>query len=189
MELNDLRGPFRPDLKFEDFSKEFLLKLMNVWQFSWLWGHTAWYEWIIDRLNIDEANQAGLAVMTRVAETVNPRYAKLARVELSTVVDSLKIVALPLDNAIGGLFPVEYEIKNDNHVILTVKQCRNLLGWEKMEDQEEAKKRIDFWCGIAEKPILEGYLVNRKIRVTALRLPPRSSPDEIACQWEFKIDD
>lgn len=188
-ELNDLSGPFRPDLTFEDFSKEFLLKLMKVWQFVWLWGHTAWYEWIVDRLGIEEADKAGLAAMTRMAETVNPRYAGLAGVQLNTVVDSLKILALPLDNTVGGLFPVQYDIKNDNHVILTVKQCRNLLGWEKMADTVQARTRIDFWCRVAEKPILQRYLVNSRIRVTPLQLPPRSSPEEIACRWELKIED
>ncbi|MDD5094833.1 MAG: hypothetical protein PHV74_10710 [Dehalococcoidia bacterium] len=30
-ELEDLSGPFNPDLKHEDFSKEFLLRLMEGW--------------------------------------------------------------------------------------------------------------------------------------------------------------
>ena len=29
-ELNDLSGAFKPDLTFNDFSKEFLLRLMNA---------------------------------------------------------------------------------------------------------------------------------------------------------------
>jgi hypothetical protein len=35
-ELQDLSGPFNPNLKFEDFSKDFLLKLMTEWQWAWL---------------------------------------------------------------------------------------------------------------------------------------------------------
>ncbi len=32
-------------------------------------------------------------------------------------------------------------------------------------------------------------MINRKIRVTPLKLPPRNSPDEIACKWEAKMMD
>ena len=42
-ELNDLSGPFNPDLTFRDLSKEFLLKIMEVWQFAWIHMATAWW--------------------------------------------------------------------------------------------------------------------------------------------------
>jgi hypothetical protein len=35
-ELNEYSGPFKPDLTFDDFSKDFLLKLMTVWQYAWI---------------------------------------------------------------------------------------------------------------------------------------------------------
>ena len=35
--------------------------------------------------------------------------------------------------------------------------------------------------------ILEEYLVNPKIKVTPLRLPPRNEYDDIDCGWELKL--
>ena len=32
------------------------------------------------------------------------------------------------------------------------------------------------------------HFYNPKMKVTALKLPPRRSVDDICCQWEFKID-
>jgi len=29
---------------------------------------------------------------------------------------------------------------------------------------------------------------NPRVKVGALKLPPRGSPDEIACQWEFAME-
>jgi hypothetical protein len=29
---------------------------------------------------------------------------------------------------------------------------------------------------------------NPKMKVTALKLPPRKSKDDVACQWEFKLE-
>ncbi len=43
-EMNDYSGPYRPDLTFDCFSKEFLLKLMKTWQYAWLHMSGAWYE-------------------------------------------------------------------------------------------------------------------------------------------------
>lgn len=182
-ELNDYSGPFKPDLKFEDFSKEFLLKLMNVWQYAWLQMAGAWYNAIKKRWGSDAANECEQEAWVSMAERVNPRYAKIANIQLNTVLDSLKACQLPLDNNIGGLFPVEYEIINPNHVILTVTQCRTLLYLEKSEPE-----RIYPLCHINEPPIMEKYVINPKVKVIPLKLPPRKSPDEIACKWELKLE-
>ena len=182
-ELEDLSGPFNPDLKFEDFSKDFLLKLMQVWQYAWLHMAGAWYDAIKKRCGAEVANDCEQEAWVNMAERVNPRYAKVGNIQLNTVVDSLKACQLPLDNNIGGLFPVEYEIKNPNHVILTLRQCLTLTFLE-----QNAPERIYPLCHVNETPIMEKYLINPKIKVTALKLPPRESPDEIACQWEFKLE-
>jgi len=42
-ELNDLSGPFNPDFTFDMFSKEFLLKLFQGWQYAWLHMSESWY--------------------------------------------------------------------------------------------------------------------------------------------------
>ncbi len=33
-EMNDYSSPFKPNLKREDFSKDFLIKLMRGWQYA-----------------------------------------------------------------------------------------------------------------------------------------------------------
>ena len=183
-ELEDLSGPFNPNLKFEDFSKDFLLKLMRIWQYAWLHMAGAWYDAIKNRCGAEVANDCELEAWTRVGERVNPRYAKIGNIQLNTVLDSLKATQLPLDNPLGGIFPCEYEIKNPNHVILTVKQCVTLTTFER-----SAPERIHPVCHVLEGPVMEKYLINPRIKVTALKLPPRKNPDEIACQWEFKLEE
>jgi len=183
-ELDDLSGPFNPDLTFSDFSKDFLLKIMDVWQYAWLHMAGAWYDAIKQRWGDDAANSCELDAWVNMADRVNPRYAKIANIELNTVVDSVKATQLPLDNTLGGLFPCEYEIINPNHVILTIKDCRTLQYME-----TKAPERIHPVCHLLEKPTLEKYLVNPKIKVTPLELPPRKTPQDIACKWEFKMEE
>jgi hypothetical protein len=182
-EMNDYSGPFNPNLTFDDFSKEFLLKLMHVWQYGWLHMTEAWYNAVKQRYGVDVANECETQAWETIGERVNPRFAKVANIELNTVLDSLKCLQLPLDNTTGGLFPAEAKVINPNHVIWTIPRCRSLEFFEAKEPE-----RIRHVCHINEKKIIERYLVNRKIKVTPLKLPPRKSPDEIACQWEFKLE-
>jgi hypothetical protein len=182
-ELDDYSCPFRPDLTFNDFSKEFLLKLMTVWQFAWLQMAATWYEAIKERWGGDAANDCNMEVWDKIADRVNPRYPKIANIQLNTVLDSLKCTQLPLDNSIGPLYPVEYDIKGPNHVIMTVVQCRSLLYYEK-----SAPEMIQPICHELEEPAIRNYLLNPRIKVTALKLPPRESPEDIACQWELKLE-
>jgi hypothetical protein len=182
-ELNDLSGPFRPELTFDDFSKEFLIKIMNVWQHAWLQLSEAWYEAVKKRSGTEVADNCEREAWLKVGQRVNPRYAKIANIQLRTVVDSLKALCLPLDNTLGGLFPVEYDIKDDNHVILTVRDCRSLSLFERDAPDRIGWVCADDWCGAQ----IRNYLINRDIKLTALKLPPRRSKDDIACQWELTM--
>jgi hypothetical protein len=181
-ELDDLSGPFNPHLRFEDFSKDFLLKLIHIWQYAWLQLDAAWFDVVKDRFGIEAAYDCDVAMWLGVAGRCNPRYARMANIQLKTVVDSLKALQLPLDNTMGGLFPVEYDIKNENHAVVTVTNCRALLFCER-----EAPERIVPMCHVLEPQVIKAYLINPNIKVTALKLPPRKSLEEIACQWEYKL--
>jgi len=183
-DLEDLSGPFNPDLKLEDFSKDFLLKVMNVWQYAWIEMAGIWYDAIKQSLGSEAANDCEREAWLSVAERVNPRYPNVANIELNTVLDSLKALQLPLDNMTGELFPAKFDIKNENHVIVTLPNCRVLQYLER-----EAPERIEPVCHVLEKAAFEKYVLNPKIKITPLKLPPRKSPDEIACQWEFKLEE
>ncbi|MFA4837401.1 MAG: DUF6125 family protein [Dehalococcoidia bacterium] len=183
-ELNDLSGPFNPDLKFEDFSKEFLLKLMGIWQYAWLQQTEAFRAAIEKRCGTEVANECETEAWETMSRKVNPRYAKLGKIELKTVVDSLKALQLPLDNSISGLFVQEYDIKSPNHVIQTVKRCRSLEYFE-----EKCPERIHHVCYVTEPLLFETYMMNPKLKITPLKRPPRKSKDDICCQWELKIEE
>ncbi len=183
-ELDDLSGPFNPDLTFADLSKEFLLKIMEVWQFAWIHMATAFYDITKERYGFDAANEIQLEAWERIGDKVNPRYPKIANIKLNTVVDSLKAIQLPLDSTMGNLYQAQYDIKSENHVVITLPQCRSLLYYEK-----HAPEMINWFCHVLEKKAMEKYLINPRIKVTPLKLAPRESPDEPSCVWEFKIED
>ena len=76
-EVEDLSGPFYPNLTHSNFSKRFLLKMMNAWQFAWLTMGDGYFNAIEKRLGFEVACQIVDAAWRRVAEKVNPQYPKL----------------------------------------------------------------------------------------------------------------
>jgi hypothetical protein len=42
-------------------------------------------------------------------------------------------------------------------------------------------------CQIVEPPLIDRYKVSQEVQLLATKLPPRQGPDEIACQWEYKL--
>jgi len=183
-ELNDYSGPHRPDLGLQDLSKSFLLKLMEEYQWAWIRLSAVWYNYVREKFGDQAAYDGELVAWVRMPELVNPRYAKLANIQLNTVVDSLKCFQLPLDNTrVDSLFPAgEYDIKNPNHVIMTIRKCRVLEFMEK-----NAPEQIEPRCHVVEQESMYRYLINPYIKITNLKLPPRKSPDEVCCQWELTM--
>lgn len=184
-ELNDLSGPFNPDITYEDFSKEFLIKIMNVWQRAWVNMSQAYYETILEKHGKESADDIALETWSKIAERVNPWYAEVGNIKLNTVLDSLKALQLPLDNIMGGHYKPEYNIIDENHVIVTYRDCISLRAFERRNDIEA----IEYCCGKVEPLIIHKYLLNPKIKLTPLKLPPRESPEEMCCQWEFSLDE
>jgi len=36
---------------------------------------------------------------------------------------------------------------------------------------------------------IRAHAINPKMKATPLKLPPRTSKDDVHCQWEFRIED
>ncbi|MBM4461713.1 MAG: hypothetical protein FJ012_00060 [Chloroflexi bacterium] len=191
-ELDDLSGPFNPNLTFEDMSKEFLLKLMGIWQYAWITLSGKWYDEVRSRWGFDAANECELAAWVAMGTKVNPRYARLGNVKLNdegkpaTLLECMKCLQLPLDNIMkgknAGLFEGEFEIINPNKVHVIYKRCVALEGLER-----NWPERVPPLCHVLEKKMIEVYALNPRFEAVPLKLPPRKSKDEIACEWIFQL--
>jgi hypothetical protein len=59
-EVNDYSSLSKPDLKWKDFSKDFLIKLMNVWQYAWLEMAGQWHTAVEKRFGFEAASVASM---------------------------------------------------------------------------------------------------------------------------------
>jgi hypothetical protein len=184
-EMEDYSGPYKHDLQWEDFSKDFLIKLMLAWQKAYLRLNAFWYEASTVRSGMEVADECNLEVWSKVGEKVVSKFAKIGNFELNTVLDSLKLCQLVPDSYVGSeLFAGDIDVKSENHVISTTTHCAVLEFFEKA-----APERMEYFCHTLEKTTMEKYFNNPKIKVTPLKLPPREGPEHACCSFEFKIDE
>ncbi|MFC1944977.1 hypothetical protein ACFLX5_05845 [Chloroflexota bacterium] len=182
--MEDYSGPFDPDLKFEDFSREFLLKLMDVWQREWLDLLGIWFAVVREKFGPDAAADCNLEALSRLNRGFYHRFPEVGNYRPTTVREAVKSFQLGLDNITGGVYQNEFDFKSDNHLIMTVYRCKSLEFYERA-----APEMIKPICHVLEKAIMELQLVNLDIKVTALKLPPRKSPEEVPCRWELKLEE
>jgi hypothetical protein len=184
-DLTDYSGPYNHRISFSDFSKDFLVDLIHSWQYAYMRMSSIWYQEVIERFGMEAADQCNLAVWLKVGEKIVPKFAKVGKIEFNSIADGLKVIQLAPDGHTDGeLFDGEVDIKSPNHVLTTTTKCRALDYLEGV-----APERIEFFCHVLEKNVMQAYFNNPKVTVTPIKLPPRKSKDEVCCQWEIKLEE
>ncbi len=186
-ELDDYSGEFRPDFKFEDLSKDALLRLVRTYAklFNGISG--VWNTVNRRRMSVEEAFDMDLEVYKILIEKFHtPLLMEAMKISGDDVITMLKFFQLCPDGL--DVIKPEFDIKNNNHVILTFTQCPMLFYFERHKDE----RAIAALCGKngVEENTFNAYArqFNPDIKVKALKLPPRKSESDICCQWEFKIE-
>ncbi len=184
MDLADYSGDFNPNLKLEDFSKEALIKLLVAAGKLYVGVDPLWVstmrERYGDRVAFDldkEIWQAGTTIdVHRTAKALN-----IIGNDVEAVFKYFQI-----SPGFGILFDLDWDLKDSNHGIMTVTRCSGVTYWEKNQDHALQK----FTCEEIEIPMFQriAEYFNPKMKATALKLPPRNGENDIACQWEFKIE-
>jgi len=188
-ELADYSGEFKPGVRLEDFSKDALVKLAKLYAKIYLGYMGIMNTLNRKRMSAEEASRLDTEAYIRTARQFEaPGVTDALNIRGNDVVTLIKLMQMIPDGSRQDKYDSVYEIKNNNHAILTIKFCPTLLYWERHGDT----KAIDLYCcvgGVEEVTIVEyANFVNPDIKVTALKVPPRKSKDDIACQWELKLE-
>jgi len=185
-ELQDYSGEFKPDLKLQDFSKDALVRLLKASAKLYVGIGGLYHRAIRERYGMDVALEFERKIWRRNEVLEVQRVNEAMNTEGNDVAALFKFCQL--DPGIGGIMEIEYDLKNNNHGIMTVKYCQSLAYFERHGETDLQK----FVCEVLDK---EGFAeiarecFNPKMKARPLKLPPRKSKDEVACQWEFKIEE
>jgi hypothetical protein len=188
-ELQDYSGPYKPDGKFADFSKDALVRLLQNYQKIFVGLMGIWNGVNRQRMSVDETCKLdGDVYEMQVRQFELPLVTEAMNIHGDDVVTMLKYFQMCPDGAREGLYEFDQDIKNNNHAILTFTKCPTLFYCER----HGSEKDIQCLCGPggvehrAFEAICRYFNPNMKSR--ALKLPPRRSKDDICCVWEFKVE-
>jgi len=183
-ELKDYSGKFVPNLRYEDLSKEVLAKLLKAYCKEMLVLDAYWQEQVRKRLGDEVVFECLLDNWTRVGKYEMGWAMEAANITGKDVEAYAKACQL-IGSFAQDLYKYDFDLKNNNHGILTVHECPALTALEKRNPE-----RIVQTCHVLELEGMKAYTaaVNPAIQVKPLKLAPRKSRDEVACQWEFKIE-
>jgi hypothetical protein len=83
------------------------------------------------------------------------------------------------------VYDYDIDIKDKDHAIVTCRTCPTLFSLEK-----EGTGREKLICQEIEPKMMSmmAHYFNSNIKVTGLKVPPRTSYGDICCQWEYKLD-
>lgn len=183
-DLADYSGPFKPDLKMTDFTKEALVRLWKAAGKQYCGLDGIWYGLIKERWGEEAAAEMDAEVWRRMT----PLEVGWTREALSISGDDVEAVMkwAQVDIGTATVMPeLKCELRSEKTGIMTVQRCQGLDYFERHGEIKLLKNA----CQVVD---VEGFqkaanLFNKNIKCTPLKLPPRQSPDEIACQWQFEL--
>ena len=183
-ELQDYSGELKPDLKMHDFSKDALVRAWYAAAKLYIGLDGLWYTLIRERFGEQMALELDTELWKRAAHLEVRRVREAMNIWGDDVASVLKF--LQVDPGGGGILDLKCELKHRNDGILTVTRCRGLEYFERHGETAAQKNACEVLD--AEGFAQAAHFFNPNIKVTPLKLPPRKSQNEIACQWEFKTE-
>jgi len=181
--LKDYSGPLRRNLKLSDFSNEALAALAIAAAKLYIGVDGLWYSLIKESFGEQMACDLDRELWHRAEPFEVNRTREALNIMGDDVASFLKFCQC--DPGSGLFMDMDVEMIDKEHGIMTIKRCPSLEYFEKHGDAVLQKHalELDVW-GFPKA----ASRFNPKMKVTPLKLPPRKSKKDIACQWEVKIE-
>ena len=185
-ELEDYSGAFKPDLKLQDLSKDALARLFLRTCRLYIGFAALVYE--LNKEKFGEKVAIDLDTDYWLKMGAAEREVRLTTKAMNIVGNDITSLFKYLQvgpGAWGTFLDFSCEVKSESQGILTVKECRPLNYFEDVGDMVS----LQHACDVEDREVFKrvARFFNPDIEVVSLKLPPRKSKDEIACQWEFRL--
>jgi len=184
-ELEDYSGPFKPDLKLEDFSKPVLIRLLQAACKDYLGIAGIWLTFMRQKYG----DEVSFGHDVEVWEPGTMMDTRRLRQALNMWGDDVASVMKYIQTApsMGSLLEIECEMIDENHGRYTITHCQGLDYCERHDDEALVKHQCEGLCIPYNQRTAEWF--NPKIKWTAIKLPPRKSKDEPACVWDITLEE
>jgi len=182
IELKDYSGPFKPDLRFTDFSREQLAKCYLL-ACEYLYDTVeAWANYVVENFGLEAMIKAQDEIWrNRMLKPVEGIIRKRMNIQGNDIEAMMK--ALQMDSMWGPVrFDVMFDMPSKDRGTLTANRCPVVDQFEGLELPDILGDFCKACYGAIEQNA-KNY--NPDIVTTCLALPPRKSSDDICCKLEF----
>ena len=179
--LSDYSGDPISDLELTNFSYDTLVELLKLYSRFYMALDGFWYLSVKESASNDQALACDIKVWEKMGKYELSKITKLLNIQGNDVAAFIKGMQIsPWFRVIESKF----ELTNHNSAILTITNCPTLNALER-----EGEGREHQICHIVEPKVFENYasFFNPAIEVKCLKSPPRTSKDEVCCQWQFSL--
>lgn len=182
VELKDYCGPFKPDLRYSDFSREQLAKMYVKAQEYLMEVVLAFTFHIAEKYGPEAMAEAGRDVwINRMTHTWFRIVSDMIGCEGNDIEAVMKAMQIQVDYGPDN-FEVTFEMPSKDRGVCTCHRCRGVEMAEAFGITEELKE----FCAADAEMLAEWVkLFNPDIEVNYPVLPPRKSKDDICCKFEF----
>jgi len=183
IELKDYSGPFKPDLRFTNFSREQLAKSYLMACEYFYTALEAWANHIIENFGLEAMIKAQDDVWHK--KMVGPAkeiITKWMNIQGNDIESMMK--ALQMDSVWGPVrFDVTFDMPSKDQGILTANRCPVVDQFEELGLPDDILKGFCRACSETIEVNAKNY--NPDIVTTCSVLPPRKNKDDICCKVEF----
>jgi hypothetical protein len=182
--LEDYSGEFEPGFNLDRFSKPALLKLIKAYSDYLIKVDAYWFLTVLDKWGNDAAVECDINILKNLSKPYEVKAVDaMLNIKGNDVATLMKAIQV---SPWGQAWERRIDLKNKNYATLTTPVCPTLLALEK-----EGRGRELSICQVCGHTNLgtQAQIFNKKIKVNPLKLPPRKSKDDIACTWEFTLEE
>jgi len=185
-ERRDYSGPFDPDFRYEDLSKEALVRLVREYALIVHLLDRSMCAAIGMRFGPDMVNELAIEEWRGASPIYGERLREVMGVEGDGVEAIFKV--LQLDPGFPHHYmDVRYELVDDTHGYFELASCGALMDVEPW-----GERMVTGMCHTIEDGTFDvtAQAVNPKARIRHVHRPPRRPSDRVPhCRWEVVIDD
>lgn len=181
-ELADYSSDFDPEFDHAKLDKDALLRLREAYADYIRAIDGLWYLAVKDRWGNEQAMDLDIEVWKKAMLFELRAVTGALNIHGDDVMTVLKYLQC---NPWFALCDYEIEVKDDNHAMVSERNCRTLAALER-----EGKGRELLQCRqiCPEIQRVRADFFNPRIRFVQVKAPPREPGDEICCQWELKLE-
>lgn len=186
IELDDYSGPFRPNLRFTDFSRKQLGRMYSMAHHYHYRIQRAYRRYIHDTWGNDAVGDSEEKIWGELTvDELHELYRDVMKITADNLESFMKSWQLDLNSQPGDFWEIVFEMPTSERGLVTVNRCPVVDEYEKRgstagELLAVCKKK----CHSAIQSKAKLYHPNIELKVLAT--PPRASTDNICCRFAVR---